>query len=59
MGDLDTWLQILFWSVIIIICIGCVRVFFTRPRTYGDFFMEVLCLDLISDLIIAIIEGLD
>ena len=52
------------WTVIlialsIIVVIGIIRISVNKPESFWEGFFEVFCLDLLGDIIIAIIESYD
>jgi hypothetical protein len=51
---------IVFWTIVgLWLLIGTIRVCFTRPGSAWDLFLEILLIDLIGEVICAILENGD
>lgn len=53
---MSTTLIVILSGLGIILLIGFIRVLVSKPNSVGDFFLEVLLLDLLLEIIIAIID---
>lgn len=50
----------IFWLIIgIMVVVGTFRIFINKPKTFGEGFLEFLCLDVIVEVLGAILENID
>ena len=53
---MDAWILVLTGIVVLLLIIGIIRIIHKSPEGFGDFLMQIVCIDLLVDLIVIIFK---